>query len=251
MRAAPLSLLCLPCAGASANMYLRWQKSLPRSVRVVPVELPGRGARVSEPCAEDLGVLVAQLCRDHDGHTSGRYGLYGHSMGGLIAYEMAMHWRRLSRPVHECLFASASPAPIRREPEFFAGKDADAVLIADLRRQGGTPEEVFESREILGITLAALRADYRMCAGYRYRPAPPLGAPIHIFAGRQDDIEAERILAWEMETSARFSVRWFDGGHFFIREHQAAVLEAVIHELHVEPASGVNPAASACIRASA
>ncbi|MBF9265843.1 thioesterase, partial [Acidovorax cattleyae] len=37
---ADLVLLCLPCAGASATMYLRWQRRLPPGLRVVPVELP-------------------------------------------------------------------------------------------------------------------------------------------------------------------------------------------------------------------
>ncbi|HBJ99473.1 MAG TPA: thioesterase, partial [Delftia acidovorans] len=35
---APLTLLCLPCAGASATMYLRWRRLLPHWIRIAPVE---------------------------------------------------------------------------------------------------------------------------------------------------------------------------------------------------------------------
>ena len=217
-------------------MYLRWQRSLPRWIRLVPIELPGRGPRMSEPFIEDFDDLVEQLCEAHERHCNGHYALYGHSMGGLIAYGMAMRWRGLARRLPDVLFASASPAPKHREPGYFANKQTDAALIDDLRKQGGTPDEVFENAEMLRITLDTLRADYRVCSGYQYRDTQSLAVPIHVFAGRRDDIEAERILAWESETCARFSVRWFDGGHFFIREHEAEILSAVTRHLVKEPA---------------
>jgi len=84
---------------------------------------------------------------------------------------------------------------------------------------------------MLRSLLDTLRADYRVCLGYRSRHDRPLAVPLHVFAGRQDDIEAGRILAWESETTAQFSVRWFDGGHFFIRQHEAAVVSEVTRRL--------------------
>lgn len=212
-------------------MYLRWQRALPRWIRLVPIELPGRGVRMSEAFIEDFEELVEHLCSEHQCHCDGRYALYGHSMGALIAYGMTMRWRFLSRRLPDVLFASASPAPRYRDPAYFADMDTDAALIAELRKQGGTPDAVFEDAEMRHMTLNTLRADYRVCAGYRYLPAQPLSMPIHVFAGRQDDIAAERILAWEAETSAQFSVHWFDGGHFFIRPHESAVVSRVIRHL--------------------
>jgi len=212
-------------------MYLRWQRSLPREIRVVPVELPGRGVRTSEAFMSDFDSLIEHLCEVHDRHCLGRYALYGHSMGALIAYAMAMRWRTLSRPLPESLFASGSPAPSRRDPGYFADKHSDAALIAELRKQDGTPEPVFEDPAMLHLTLGILRADYGLCAGYRYHRVRPLDVPIHVLAGRQDDIEADRIMAWEAETSRQFSVRWFEGGHFFIRQQEPAVLGAITQQL--------------------
>ncbi len=186
---------------------------------------------MSENFIDDFDHLVEHLCQAHAGHCSSRYALYGHSMGGLLAYGMAMRWRSMARRLPEMLFASASPAPRHRDPDYFLSRQTDAALVADLRKQGGTPEEVFQSTEMLRITLDTLHADYRVCSSYRYRDSHPLGVPIHVFAGRQDDIEAERILAWKAETSAQFSVHWYDGGHFFVREHEAAVLNAVTGHL--------------------
>lgn len=227
-------------------MYLRWQRSLPRWIRLVPIELPGRGLRMSEAFIEDFDELVKHLCEAHERHCNGRYALHGHSMGGLIAYGMALHWRALARRLPDVLFASASPAPKHRDSGYFVNKQTDAALIEDLRKQGGTPDEVFENAEMLRITLDTLRADYRVCSDYQYRDTQPLALPIHVFAGRQDDIEPERILAWEAETCARFSVRWFEGGHFFIRHHEAEISSAITCHLLNETAEVVHaPAISA------
>lgn len=232
MRPPYIDLLALPCAGASATMYLRWRRLLPQWIRVVPVELPGRGARLGERHVEDFEALAAQLCHEHAETLRGRYALFGHSMGALLAYRIAQRQSMAGRRLPCALFVSASPAPSRRDPGRFAGKSDDAALIADLRKQGGTPEEVFENAELLRLTLDALRADYRVCESFRHDDGvSPPRVPVRAFAGRQDDIEAERVEAWRREAGGGFALDWFDGGHFFIRRHEQAVLAAIVREL--------------------
>ncbi|MFX6258389.1 thioesterase domain-containing protein, partial [Acinetobacter baumannii] len=41
--AVSLQLFCLPYSGASATLFRRWQPSLPGWIRLLPLELPGRG----------------------------------------------------------------------------------------------------------------------------------------------------------------------------------------------------------------
>jgi surfactin synthase thioesterase subunit len=226
-----VELLALPCAGASAAMYLRWRRLLPAWIRLVPVELPGRGSRLDEPPVETFDALVARLCDEQAQALPGRFALFGHSMGALLAYGMAQRWRALRAPLPLALFVSGSPAPAHRDPARFAGRDHDDALVADLRRLGGTPEAVFESAELLRLTLDALRADYRVCASFRPAAAPPLPLPLHALAGRQDDFPAEHLQAWRHETGARFTLDWFDGGHFFLRAHEAPLIAALVREL--------------------
>lgn len=231
---ASVRLLCLPCAGASATMYLRWRRSLPAWVRVVPVELPGRGSRLGEPFVESFAALVAQLCDEQSAAmqaASGSIMLFGHSMGGLLAWGLAQRLRERGLPAPAALFVSGCPAPSQRDPQRFANRDTDAQLIADLRRQGGTPDEVFASPEMLRITLDALRADYRVCASVPDARHLPLDLPIHAFGGRQDDIEASRLAAWRREARTLFSLTWLDGGHFFIRQSEPQLLAALVHEM--------------------
>jgi surfactin synthase thioesterase subunit len=235
---AGVRLLCLPCAGASATMYLRWRRSLPSWAQVVPVELPGRGSRLGEPFVESFAALVASLCDEVCDEqaaainaTTGSFMLFGHSMGGLLAWGIAQRLRERGLPAPAALFVSGCPAPSQRDPQRFANKDTDAQLIADLRRQGGTPEEVFASPEMLRITLDALRADYRVCASAPHARSLPLDMPIHAFGGRQDDIDASRLAAWRREARTLFSLTWLDGGHFFIRQSEPQLLAALVHEM--------------------
>lgn len=228
---APLTLLCLPCAGASATMYLRWRRLLPHWIRIAPVELPGRGSRLGEPAVEDFGQLVSLLCAEQRQAMRGRFALLGHSMGALLAFGIARQLREEGRELPLALIASGSPAPACRDPERFADKGDDAALIADLRRQGGTPEEVFASPELMRITLDVLGADYRVCESFARSPAPGLPLPVHVLAGRQDDIAPARMQAWSQEAADAFTLDWFEGGHFFIKQHEGEVLAMLVRRL--------------------
>jgi len=222
-----VSLLCLPCAGASATMYLRWRRLLPRWVRIVPVELPGRGSRSSETLVRDYDRLVAHICAEQAEAMQGNFAIFGHSMGALLAYGIACRLRTMGRELPVALLVSGTSGPSQRDPARFAGKTDDASLIADLRKQGGTPEEVFASAELMRITLDVLGADYRVCEGFRHTAEAPLPMPLHVFAGRGDDIEAERIRAWSAEAGGVFTLDWFDGGHFFLRQQETAFVAAL------------------------
>lgn len=211
-------------------MYLRWRAKLPAWACVVPLELPGRGARLAEPSVEDFEHLVAQLCDDYAPAMRGRYALFGHSMGALLAYAVAERQRARGQALPCALFVSGSAAPSCVEPTRIAARDDDA-LIADLHRRGGTPDEVFRSGELLQIALETLRADYRVCSSFRVRVPEPLPIALHVFGGTGDEITAEHLDAWRCATSGPFTLDLFDGGHFFIRQQEHRVLTAIRREL--------------------
>ncbi|OZI60175.1 thioesterase II family protein [Bordetella genomosp. 11] len=226
-----VSLLCLPCAGASATMYLRWRRRLEPWLRIVPVELPGRGVRMDEPHAADVEALAARLVDEHAADMAGPYALFGHSMGALIAYHMAVRAGEQGRPSPRLLIVSGSPAPAHRDPSRFDGMDNDQALVADLRKQGGTPEAVLGSRGLRRFALDTLAADYAMCRAYRHTPRARLALPLLVLAGRDDDIAPSAIAAWREETDAEARQVWFDGGHFFVKHREEEVLALVDQSL--------------------
>ncbi|SEO70764.1 thioesterase II family protein [Nitrosovibrio sp. Nv6] len=228
---APLTLFSLPCAGASAAMYLRWRRQLPPWVQIQPIELPGRGGRLYEAPETTFDALAHRLCDELEMYPPQRYALFGHSMGALLAYRITHCLRMRKRPLPVALLVSACAAPSHQDWRRYADKDSDASLIADLRKQNGTPEEVFENPELLSMTLSLLGADYRICASFHYQKLPPLPIPIHVFGGRADEIRTSKLEAWQFENDVDCSLDWFEGGHFFLRQQEDAFLAALVNRL--------------------
>jgi len=222
-----LNLLCLPYSGASAMVYSRWRRKLPAWLQVRPVELPGRGARMGEPLQTDMQALARQLAAEQRLAASAPYALLGHSLGALLAFELAHELQALGCAPPLALFACGTAAPTRRED--YEGKNwrdpkRDDELISELRELNGTPEEVLGNAELMSLTLPILRADFLLCGRYAYRQRPALQCPLHVLGGEDDRASEEQLLAWRKETLGDFSLDIFPGSHFFIHEHEDRVL---------------------------
>ncbi len=238
----PLTLFCLPCAGAHAAMYLRWRRLLPSWVTLQPIELPGRGSRLNELSQASYTALTESLCDELVPALPERYAFFGHSMGALLAYGITQSLSARRLPLPAALLVSGCAAPNQQNSERYSKMQSEAALIADLSKQGGTPEEVFNNQELLAMTLDLLRVDYGVCGSFQYHPSPPLPIPIHCFGGRADEIDATKLNAWQLESSRIFTLDWFDGGHFFLRQSEEwfmFILKKRLMESRMEISHGV------------
>ncbi|WP_101209982.1 MULTISPECIES: thioesterase II family protein [Pseudomonas] len=230
-----LTLLCLPYSGASAMVYSRWRRKLPEWLQLQPVELPGRGARFDEPLHTDMRALAMQLARELRPTLKAPYALFGHSLGALMACELAHAFRALGCPEPVALFASGTAAPSMRADydRGFAEPKTDAELIEQLRTLNGTSEEVLANEELMSLTLPVLRADFLLCGRFQPVQRPLLKCPVHVLGGKADKATTEQLIGWSKETQGSFSVDMLAGGHFFIHEHEAKVLRVIKDQLDV------------------
>jgi len=230
-----LTLLCLPYSGASAMVYSRWRRQLPSWMQLQPVELPGRGARYDEPLQIDMRALARQLARELKPTLQTPYALFGHSLGALLACELAHAFRDLGVPEAVALFASGTAAPSMRSDydRGFAEARSDEELIDQLRTFQGTSEEVLANQELMSLTLPVLRADFMMCGRFTPVERPLLNCPVHVLGGKEDRATTEQLIGWSKETLGSFSVDMMTGGHFFIHEHEARVIRTLKSHLEV------------------
>ena len=225
-----LRLFCLPYAGAGALIFHKWSDALPRDIEVCPIQLPGRGTRLTEPPFTKLPGLIEALARVLVPLLDKPFAFFGHSLGALIGFELARQIRRQHglHPVR--LFVSAGRAPQiphRTQPIHTL---PDNEFLTELRRLNGTPRELLDHEELMEVMLPIVRADFALYETYLYSAEPPLNCPISAFGGLQDRrISASDLEAWRSQTSASFSLRMFPGDHFFLKE--PLLLQALSQEL--------------------
>lgn len=216
-------LVCCPHSGGSATCFLPLSAALSPAVEVVPVQYPGRQDRRAEPLISDLRELAARLTgllADEPGPLA----LFGHSMGAVLAFEVAQRLERGGREV-TALFVSGRRAPTAHR-DVWLHRASDHELLHEVRRLGGTEAELLDDDEIVRLALPVIRNDTRAVETYLHESGnePELSCPIIALTGTEDpqaDVaEADR---WRDHTSGRFELRTFPGGHFYLNSCTAAL----------------------------
>jgi medium-chain acyl-[acyl-carrier-protein] hydrolase len=227
-------LFCFPYAGGSAFVYRDWQALLPAGVEVWPVELPGRGARFKDSMfrrADDLVKCVAEVMSRH---LTIPYALFGHSMGGLISFELARH---LTADYHRApahLFLAGRRAPhLRSTREPFYGLPRDE-FVRELVRLNGTPREILNDPEVLDLLIPLLRADFELVQSHESAHSVVLQCPITVYGGSSDiDLPHEALSAWREYTTGRFTLTVIEGDHFFVARQRERLLASMSEEFEL------------------
>lgn len=227
-------IFCFPYAGGGASIYRRWAASMSEGVELCAIQLPGHEDRLSERPLSRLADLIPILIEQLEDHLDGPFVFFGHSMGALIAFELAraLHARGGAVPVHVFLSGRRAPhLPSARPPIHDLPR---TEFEAQLRRLDGTPRGVLEDPEVMELMTPVLRADFAICDTYVYTADPALDVPITVFGGA-DDPEADRreLEAWRACTRSFGGVEMFPGRHFFLHEHADALARRVQEALTV------------------
>jgi medium-chain acyl-[acyl-carrier-protein] hydrolase len=232
LRPEPRDLLfCFPYAGGGTEIFRGWGTRLKPSIEPVLIQLPGRGARLREPCIKDMEALAKELAGALYPALDRPFAFFGHSMGALIAFAVT---RRLERRgiLPKRLFLSCCPAPqlMRERPN--AASMSDSELITYLHALGGTPLEVFDHPELLDIVLPTVRADLEMIDSYELEPGPSLRCPLSLCYGLDDaSTPPEIIEPWSVHTAGGSTLRGFAGTHYFINTPPPSLFDWIVTDL--------------------
>jgi medium-chain acyl-[acyl-carrier-protein] hydrolase len=232
---AELRLFCFPYAGGGASIFRRWVDDLPPEIEVCPVLLPGKDDRLLELPFTQFSHLIETLAQVLHPYLQVPFAFFGHSMGGLVAFELARELRRQNAPRPAHLIVSATPAPHLPNPADSFNVDSDAAIIEALRCFDGTPEWVLQDDELMQKLLPTIRADFQLLKDYTYLAEDLLDCPISAFGGWQDKlVTQEHIEAWKKHTNRVFTMRMFQGNHLFLHEidgTRSLLLSSISQEL--------------------
>jgi surfactin synthase thioesterase subunit len=233
-----IKLFCLPYAGGSSNIYSRWGKCLNQSIKIHPIELAGRGKRYADRLYDNIEQAfddVYKIVEENIDDSSLDYAIFGHSLGGLIAYEL-IHRIKLEakrQPIH--VFLSGAKAP-----HFNKDNDKTYDLPDDKFKQrvlelGGTPREVLENDELLDVFLPILRADFKVNETYEYvERQAKIDCDITVLSGKKDDMKLNEIVEWRKYTAGKCNIFMLEGDHFFINTNSDDVIKIVNNTLSGE-----------------
>ena len=225
-------LFCFPYAGAGASIFNSWTEFLPTKIQICPIQLPARESRWREPPATRLKPLIQTLAPLLKPKLDIPFAFFGHSLGALLAFELARELRRQNAPAPVHLFVSSScppqipnrSRPLHRLPE--------PQFIEELKRLKGTAEEILQNSELMQLFLPALRADFAMLENYFYVSEEPFDFPISAFGGLEDDkVNREALTAWQEQTRNNFTLQMFPGDHFFLCCEDRALAQSISKKL--------------------
>jgi surfactin synthase thioesterase subunit len=214
-----------PYAGGSAFAFAEWIPRLvaPDEAAVVlryPVREPGDTEHSLAALADDAAGAVLAAA-------DSPLVLVGHSMGGLVAYELAQRLEPF-RPVH-LLVVSASRPPgharmsVAQVLGMTGGQWRDEVLA-----QGLVDEELAAAPGMLDLVVPTLRANYLLLA----RHPPPTGrlsCPLLVIGGVADaEAPPELLNLWVGRTSADCTTKLYSGGHFYYRNQLPDVCRKIL-----------------------
>jgi medium-chain acyl-[acyl-carrier-protein] hydrolase len=211
-----VQLWCIPSAGGSASAYAHWRRGLDRRIRVIALELPGRGRRLRESPLKDIDSAVRDALSFVRPRLTRLFAFFGHSLGAIIAAECCRRLEEEGSGVAQRLFVASSLAPHRARCPETPTQRSDAELIGQLRNYEGTPEEVLRDAELMALVLPAIRADFMMLDTYDYQNTDGcLSCPITAIAAEADAAApAEELNAWAAHTRGKFDLHRVAGGHF-------------------------------------
>jgi medium-chain acyl-[acyl-carrier-protein] hydrolase len=198
------------------------------------VHLPGREGRLREQPLRSIPAIVDCVADAMAPWLDRPFALFGHSIGGLVVFEVARALRARGLPAPVALFVSATRPPHVPHP-FPPLADlpvAELLRQINARYDGSVPLPVLESAELQELLIPALRADLAALETYAHVQQPPLDCPISVFGGRQDGAVSPLSLdGWAAHTRTHFCTRLVDGGHLYLQSALTTLTDAIRDDL--------------------
>lgn len=214
---APL-VFCFAHAGGNPRTFLAWQPALAEDATLVAVQAPEPAKNVEQLCDRAAEAI--------DRTASRPFLLFGHSMGALLAFEVA---RRLDdRPEHLVASGCAAPRLLPTPRVVTAAKLEGRAFAEAVDFFGGLPPEILADENLQDLLLPGVQADFRLVAGYRYRPAALLRCGVSLINGKEDPhLRDGLVREWAAECRDEPEYHWADGGHFYLTQRPEAVTDVL------------------------
>jgi medium-chain acyl-[acyl-carrier-protein] hydrolase len=234
-----LKLYAFHFAGASCQYFQPWANKLPSWIELVGVQLPGRWNRIQEPAflrMEQLTPVLGEVFIKELQESAGNpYAFYGHSLGGLVAYDLIrfLTIKALQLPVH--IFISSKRAVNLPYTGLTIYHLPDAEFEKTITYlYGGLPPEIASEPDMKKLFLDITKKDMELLDTYTFNAEPLINVPMTVLGGTDDHVVTiKELQPWQELSSATVELQQFPGGHFFLRdpESEPKVIDIIVKNL--------------------
>jgi medium-chain acyl-[acyl-carrier-protein] hydrolase len=222
-----------PYAGGGPAVFNKWSSEFPGTIETWMAHYPGRGSRHPEAPIREIKILAGRFVQAIQHLSDKPFAFFGHSLGGLVAFEFARQLQQQDLPPPQILFLSACGAPHLPDPNPPIHKLPDSEFVDALQKLNSIPSEISNQPDVMQLLLPILRADFEAVECYQHdSDISPLHVPILAFTGSDDPrVSQARVEGWARYTDAGFKLQSFPGDHFFINTCTEAVIASIAAEL--------------------
>jgi acyl transferase domain-containing protein/NADPH:quinone reductase-like Zn-dependent oxidoreductase/surfactin synthase thioesterase subunit len=219
-------VLCFHSMGIGATLFLPFLIDPPTGLDPIAVQLPGRETRADEPVATNISQIVTGILDEMEDVIGIPHIIWGHSFGGIIAFEVLRGLRRRGKPLPRLLITGTiAPHMVR----IWQKRD----IMMETLREDSTPDYLLavaryiDNADLVRSILPLMKLDAPLLLNYQFHEEEPLDIPITAFAARQDDIVyPEEAAGWSMQTK-EFRLIEVDGDHWFLYRNREILRETL------------------------
>jgi len=210
-----VDLICIPGAGAGVSVFRAWTGKLPAYTAQLVCQLPGRENRMDDPSVESLIEAAEKITTHYLALRSTKRPLviFGHSMGGVLAFEISRLLANRLRPPNAIVISASTP-PGGATGRVPGSQDELRELLIAYDPQN---QAIVSNDELFSSLAPALQSDISLLRSHAIKPdAASLDIDAFLLSGKTDPVVPEKSVAsWRRHFSGSVTEMPCVGGHQF------------------------------------